>query len=247
MNRFRIAPFSILLLLLVAAPVSAQHVSLWAGENNTDDSIGDNDGTIQGTIDYRAGIVGNGFDLSGTGSVTVASPAAGGLASTTGFSIFVYAGQDTFAGGEELVSLLGGGNDSGFALEAHPTVEATLRFRVNTSGDGTFAVLDAPTLFLPQGHFVIATFDAATHTMRVYHGADLVAETTSVSGGDMVLDGDETFSFGDGWDGLIDELSYYARAFTTSEVEELFGISTLIFGDGFEGGSTAEWSVSFVD
>jgi len=241
------------LLLALAAPLSAAVLSQWSGENNANDSVGSNDGTVQGTVGYRAGWIGQGFDFSGAGWVQVASPT--GLGSTaSGFSIFLYEDQDTFVGGEGVVSLTRSQNDSGFILQADPSNSGSFVFKVNTSGNaGGYTTLTAPSFNLGEGHFLIATFDAATHTMRIYHETTLEAEKTGVAGGDMLLKGGEQVDIGlnpsssTEWDGLMDEVRIYDHALSASEIAGIFGGGgggggTLIFGDDFESGNTNAWS-----
>jgi hypothetical protein len=232
-----------LLLLFVAPPASAHVVSLWAGENNADDSVGDNDGTINGSVGFRAGTSGQGFDFT-AGSVTVSGAIAGGLAPASGFSIVLFAGQDTFVGGEEMVSLLSNGNDSGFILSAHPSTSGTLRFRVYTSSGAN--TIDATGFTVGEaGHWIVVTFDAASHALRLYHGNELMASGTA-GGTNMKVDGDESFAIGDGWNGLIDEVSFYDEALSQGEIDAIFGAGDgeLIFDDDFESGNMSSWSDS---
>lgn len=220
--------------------------SFWsADDGNAADEMGVNPGTPIGSVAYRPGVFRNGFDFDGSTWVSIPNPVAGGLASASGFTVIAWIQQDTFASTASILNVRTSANASGFALEPLFQTPGTIQFAVNTSGIAEgFSVLTGS---FPVGelHRVAATFDAATHTMRLYRGGVLVAERTDVPGTNMVVLGTEEAAIGSNivsgakFDGLIDEILYFPRALSA---EELAGLVPCLFCDGLESGSTNRWS-----
>lgn len=220
--------------------------SFWsADDGNATDEMGVNPGTPMGSVAYRAGEFRNGFDFDGSTWVSIPNPVAGGLASATGFTVIAWIQQDTFASTASIFNVRTSANASGFTLEPLFQTPETMVFAVNTTGlaEG-FSVITGK---FPVGVLqrVAATFDAATHTMRLYRDGLLVAEKTDVPGTTMSVIGTEEAAIGRNivsdakFDGLVDEVLYYPRALTAAEIG---GLVPCLFCDEFDLGNTNRWS-----
>ncbi len=220
--------------------------SFWSADDaNANDEMGTNPGTAMGSVAYRAGEFRNGFDLDGGSWISIPSPVVGGLASASGFTVIAWIQQDTFASTASIFNVRTSANTSGFALEPLFQSPGAMAFGVNTNGVTTdFSTISAP---FPVGELqrVAATFDAASHTMRLYRDGVLVAEKTDVPGTDMAVHGTEEAAIGRNivtdakFDGLIDEVLYYPRALTK---EEIGALVPCLFCDEFDSGNTNRWT-----
>lgn len=214
-------------------------IAFWSGDGDLEDEVGPNDVTAVGTIAYRSGNFREGFDLDGSNYLQIASAGAAGLAPASGFTVAAWVEQDTFSNTASVFNLRTPMNASGFTLEPQFGLPGTFLFAVNTTGvpEG-FSTLSPGGFPFGTRFLVVATFDAATRTMRVYRDGELVAERNDVPGTNMALLGSESIAIGHNivsngnFDGLIDDVLYFDRALTPAELYDLFDFG--LFGDGFE-------------
>lgn len=219
--------FALPLLLLAATAAHADLVSSWRAEGNTLDSIGANHGVGQGTFGYEPTSFGQGFDFDSAGYIDVPNPAAGGLASPTGFTVFAvfrFDGPSTGASVASIMNLRSPANTSGFTLEQSFSDPNGVNFYVNTSGTTAFHLLSTNGWQFGTTYSVAATFDAASHTMKLYRNGSLLATSTSVPGTNMVVNGTESFQIGRNipgnsvFNGMIDEAQFYNTALSDAQV-----------------------------
>jgi hypothetical protein len=236
------APFSVGLVRF-AIPGSA---AFWSGDGDADDEGGTNGAAWSGTEEYRSGHFREGFDLDGASHLEIASPTANGLVFASGFTVAAWIEQDAFASTASILNLRTSANSSGWALEPTFQIPGSVTFGVNTSGVAfDHSILTVAGFGIGERHHVAATFDAATHTIRLYRDGALAAEKSDVPGTTISLLGTESMQIGRNlatgalFDGLIDELLYFDRALAPGEIGALTGA---LFADGFESGSHAAWS-----
>lgn len=210
----------------------------WSGDGDLEDEVGSADASTVGSTGFRAGRFRQGFDLTGSGHLSVPNPAANGLASASGFTVAAWIEQDSFVSSASVLNLRTPANSSGYTLEAQFQNPGVVLFAVNVSGSTEFAFVTGSGFPAGQRFFVAASFDAATHTLRLYRGADLVAERTDVPGTNMVLLGNEQMNIGRNivtgaaFDGLIDEVLYFDRTLSPDDVRAISGAA--VFANGFE-------------
>ena len=209
--------------LLVASPgtscISPQSsmVGWWPGENNTDDVVGGNNGTLQNGATYEAGMVGTAFSFAGTTeAVSIPYASADNLSTMSAWTIegwvnptsFNNAGYPTiFAQGSWAASL--GLNSGTGALESW----------IN---NGSQMVGTTP---VPRGQW--------SHVALVYNGTNrtfylngaivgvgtapaMSAESDTSSIGNVIPNNNSAFNGG------IDELTIYNRALTFDEIAEIY-------------------------
>lgn len=215
-----------LALLALSGAAHAGLVSDWHAQDNTLDSVGPNNGVAVGPLAYGPGPYGDGYLLNGSSYVDVPNPTAGGLATATGFTVFSafrFDAPGTTFDTAPILNLRSTANTSGFSLERRFGQPGTVAFYVNTGGTTDFNELSTPGWEIGTTYTIAASFDAASHTMKVYRDGALLA-TNTAAGTNMVLNGDESFQIGRNivndshFVGLIDEVQYYNAALTDAQV-----------------------------
>jgi len=214
-------------------------IAFWSGDGDASDEVGPNDLTPFGSVAFRSGHFRQGFDLAGTGHLQHATPAAAGIAPTSGFTVLMWIEQDVFSNAASVINLRTLANSSGFTLEPQFNVPGSFLFALNTDGlPSGFKTLEPSGFPFGQRFAIAASFDAATHTMRVYRDDVIVAERTDVPGTGMALLGGEVLQIGHNivnggsFDGLIDDVLLFDRALTRNEIFELLDVR--LFGNGFD-------------
>ena len=214
-------------------------LAFWTGDGDLLDRAGGVDATASGTIAYRDGHFRKGFDLASGVYLQVPSPVANGLGPADGFTVAAWIVQDGFSNTASIINLRTAANASGFTLEPYFNAPGTMLFAVNTTGIAEgFATLSPGSFPFDQPVFIAASFDAASHTMRVFRDGVIVAERTDVPNAGMSLLGTEQLRIGSNvtngaaFDGLIDEVLYFDRALSPADVLALYGND--LFKDGFE-------------
>ena len=130
---------------------------------------------------------------------------------------------------------------------------AEVRFRV-TDSDGTVGTVgfgEAGRIRAGEWHHLAGVYDGAAGELRLYLGGNLLATHTDGALVDAVRSApaqvpslgrngtaDEHY-----FSGSIDDLAVWAKALTATEIRFLVGLN--VFGDGFESGDTAAWSLTF--
>ena len=209
-------------------------VSWWSGEGNANDIAGSNNGTLPGGVTFTSGVVGQAFNLNGLSQyVEVGNPS--NLNPAAGFSIegWIYPRQDRVQG---ILSKWADSpahpNQRSYVFQTYPG--QALLFGISDWAHqldaGFHAFSTTNTVFsLSAWSHVAAVYDQATGARRMYVNGVKVAEridtpiTVTNSTAEVVIGGALTYGPADAFfDGLIDELSFYAKALSPSEIAAIY-------------------------
>ena len=217
--------------------VGSQPMSWWPGDGNARDLVGTNHGTLRNGATFAPGIVGQAFQLNGVGPVPFECPSCAYVEvpnnfrpSANGVTVeaWVRPAQDPASNqiGWVYTQLRGGGGgtfgQSGPELGFSDTGgEIVWRPNSDPLQGGTFSLPGA----LPPNTWthIAGTYDQTAGISKLYLNGDLVG-TEAVSGPVPFTDPafigkrlqQEFFV------GLIDELSVYDRALSSSELRDIF-------------------------
>ena len=202
-------------------------VALWRGDGDTTDSVGANNGSWYCEMSsYASGKVHQAFDL-GYNALFVEIPSSPEL-STTNFTVEVWVKPAEQPWGEygTVYSIA----DSSYVLAVQQGTVGVVATVVFVT-DHSYKITSSTELPLNQFSHLASTWDGST--MRLYVNGALSAEqaagsTPAISNGLSVIGGTYVpmlpvgaipdYFFG----GLIDEVSYYNRALSGSEVADVF-------------------------
>jgi hypothetical protein len=201
-------------------------VGWWPGEGDASDIAGGNPGTLQNGAGFDSGQVGQAFAFSGD-SQAVEIPYAPAFVSSS-YSVEAWVEPLAKPDWQALIF----GQSYGRQLIVRPgDTGLAVAFAFSTD-PCTFYEVDAPDE-IPIGVFthLVGTWDAAAGTLSLYVNGDLVAQSpvdaTSWDsgcvyhiGGFYDPDGGCAYA-GQFFKGFIDEVSYYARAVSSDEVQAL--------------------------
>jgi hypothetical protein len=211
-------------------PVRQGLVSWWRADGNAQDASGTNHGTMIGG-GFVSGVRGQAFSFDGDDRVAITDAQSLHLTPSMsiegwikirdwpnnndfGAAMVVYRGDDR------------GGLDPFYVMVLN---SGTLRFAIN-SADNQFAGVDASVVTNRFIHFA-ATLDDASGALRLYVDGTLAAETTTAlrPAGDIgppvglgIGNSQAGSGFRFGFNGLVDELKFYSRALTPTEVRMLY-------------------------
>ena len=210
----------------VCAPLPADIVSWWPGEGDASDVVDDNTGTLAGGVTFADGMVGEAFLFDGVdGRVEV--PHNPNQNPGSQLTIEAWVNPSSYAHGRTIFQKRSPSNVGGYVFESvHAPFgpENSLQFVIMIGG--TYTTVQAPANVVSIGTWqhVAATYDGTA--MRIYVNGAEVAEM-AVSGdidavSDPVVMGRNVVSPEIAWDGLIDEISLYARALDPVEIQAIF-------------------------
>ena len=191
-------------------------VSWWRGEGNALDAVGNNNGTLAGNTTYAPGVVGRGFVLDGNGdAVQLGNPVSLLLQN---FTIEAWIKRASATG-------VGSGGDAAFF--GHGAGGSV--FGINSSGTlflGTvdYSVVFAGTSITDTNFHHVAVTKSGTSVVFYTDGVAYPAPAyaTSFSYGTPAAIGARGDNLTGSFLGMIDELSIYNRALTTSEIQSLY-------------------------
>jgi hypothetical protein len=193
-------------------PSDENLVGYWGLDNTAIDNSGNgNDGTINGTVTYAAGISGGAADFSATGDIAV-DFTSGGLP-TTVISISCW------------IKLNSHKNWNTYARHDQWTGAGSWLLYSGATGKPTFGVGGTNCGHLEietgQWYHIVGVYDGSQ--IRIYVNGDVTSTPASKTGS---LDGDTTFKISRNTtsycDGLIDEVRVYAQVLTPSEIKALY-------------------------
>ena len=213
-------------------PAALGLVGWWRAEGNASDSIGADNGVIQGAVSYGAGEVGEGFVLNGTNAdIKVAASATLDVGRGNGLTIEAWINPTGVALEQPIVEWNSG---SGYATH----------FWISTPAGGGAGCVYANLVeangtahpFGSGGGYVVAnafqhvalTYDKVSGLATLYlNGTNLMQQTVGVFNPDTSEDMyiGTRISGGaqaDWWTGVIDEVSLYNRALTAAEVQAIY-------------------------
>lgn len=231
----------IVLSSFVSADLTSSLVSYYTFDSNADDDVGSNDGSVTGATwaDSGYGIITGGYDFDGTNDkITISDDNTLDFTTTYSSSVWVKAsGTNNY---QTIYSKYVWGSDSGIGLLWYdhdsfnqlrvmiPDTATTYKYGgvVNDIEDGNW-------------HHIVVIYNGggAVNADKVKLYVDNSLQTLSFSGtipstirvgaGDMLIGDLSGLSYR--FDGYIDELSFWSRAITSSEVTSLYNS-----GSGFQ-------------
>ncbi|TAH50331.1 MAG: LamG domain-containing protein [Chloroflexota bacterium] len=208
-------------------------VSCWKGDNNANDSVDTNNGTVQGGATYAAGKVGQAFSFDGVDDyVQVADHAS---LRPTQFTVAGWFNATAFAGqpgGNAIIAH--GASGSGTLGEYHDTYflgfyESKPQFQTFTTVTGNHNLPGPNVIPTGQWHHLAATFESGAKKLYL-DGTLIASETVS---GSLVYETPIPITIGQDWNigapsnnvmfnGLLDEVQVWNRALTAQEILDLY-------------------------
>jgi N-acetylneuraminic acid mutarotase len=197
-------------------------VSAWRGEGNAQDSVGTNNGSLQGGVTFAPGEVGQAFRFNGT-SGYVSVPNAPSFSSAVTLEAWINPATIT-AGTFETIMAKSNFPTRNYGLWMNDAGGLHLSY-INGSGNVSFST--APGL-IHVGVFthVAGIIDTAAGVMQIYVNGQLAA--SQATAGPMVPNGFPlTIGASDAgpnnfFNGLIDEATVYNRGLSAGEVRDIY-------------------------
>jgi PKD repeat protein len=208
-------------------------VSWWPGEDNANDIIGANNGTLQGGAAFGGGEVGQAFDLNGSSAyVRVAN--APSLDTPDGFTVMAWIYPRAFGGPKDIASKWDDPTGQwSWIFKLHNDGSGRLRIEVSRGDHNALGDLGGVQILpLNTWSHVAATFDRATGRLRLYVNGQVDNEGFSPYPGTAVNNSATDILVGavngqvttpaEFFQGSVDELELYDRALSTSEIQSVF-------------------------
>jgi hypothetical protein len=208
-------------------------VSWWPAEDDAEDILGDNDGTLQDTTTFAAAVVGSGFLFDGANDHVLVPDAPSLDPQVMTLEAWI---QTSEVDNHFIVSKSGSTGTFGYELDVGMINGGRARFTLNGGLDGATDVHGTTILADGQFHHLVATFDGARS--KLYVGA---RELSGIPGF---------------FPGIVDELTLYSRALCAAEVAAIYDagatgkcsgglvVDCPILTDNFEFGDLGEWSTN---
>ena len=224
------------LLIDGCVPPPSGMVSWWPGDNNSDDIVGTNNGTLQNGATFAAGIVAQGFSFDGTDDY-VRVPNASSLNPTGSFTVDAW----IFPTSEAVSLIVSKWGDQGDYDDQREYIlqyatGGILGFSISDNAhqdDGAFHsfVSSGGSVTSNAWNHVAGVYDQTTGTRRIFVNGVQVAERTDPP--ITITNGTADFTIGahqrsstnteSFFAGMIDEVEFFNRALSQ---EELFAIYT---------------------
>jgi hypothetical protein len=207
-------------------------VSWWAGEGNGNDAIGSNPATVNGGVSYSGGEAGQAFNFDGnSGSLMAPSSASLNVGTGPGFSVECWIKPADFT---PLHPIVEWNNGSSFGVHLY---HSTSWFGDNVQGNLLANIVDTAGGFHPvytsggllttsNFQHVALTYDKASGVGKLYlNGVEVASANlgsfTPQTGYDLYL-GRRPSGGTQLYEGLMDEVSLYARALTLTEIQAIY-------------------------
>ena len=195
-------------------------VSWWRAEGNALDSIGTNNGALVGGAGYAAGEVGQAFSLNGTNGY-VAIPDSPSLdAFATKITIELWLKANSLSANPDWVWIVTKGNSS-WELQCTSGAK-TITF--NASGTSNVSLTGSRNVNDGQWHHVAGVYDGTHMFLYVDGTLDVSQPTTGAIAQNSypVYIGQNAEAPRVPFNGLIDEVSLYNRALSSSEIAAIY-------------------------
>jgi hypothetical protein len=200
-------------------------VSWWRGEGNANDSVGPNNGTIQGGVTFVPGKVGQAFEFDGT-SGDILIPTSTTLNLVQGYTIAFWIMIPALPSQEIIImsKFVADGENKTVTLEINGTIGFFVADTSNVANTGSSALLySATALSLNTWHQVVATYDGANDD--IYIDGNIDASTPSTGN---VFNSTGALSFAHNatvapsfFAGSLNDIRWYSRALSGAEVAAL--------------------------
>jgi PKD repeat protein len=213
-------------------------VAWWKAESNAFDSVGGNNGTLQGGITYADGKVNQAFNFDGGAHSYVSVPNSGSVdyGATRTFAMLIY--PTVTSGYRGLLA-------KGYYTYSH--IFSLLNGHIALYDGGTWRT-GTSVLSTDTWYHVVFVQNGSAVTMYLNGVSDGTAEVSWASTGDFLEIGSFNHSdYGDTFNGLIDEVKIFNRALSASEVAKLAGKYTLTITKDGTGSGTVTSSPTGID
>ena len=213
-------------------PPPAGLVSWWAGENNVLDSVGTNNGTLQGGVTFAAGKVGKAFNLNGSsGYINIPASPSLDLGAGAGLTIECWINPADVANNHALVEW---NNGAAYGTHFWMSVIAPdgngpgcLYANVADTGGISHAFTTAASIITTNGfQHVALTYNKASGLGVIYFNGAAVATQSlgsftpqtsyNLQLGKRITDPNSYYR------GLLDEVSLYNRALSATEIAAIY-------------------------
>jgi hypothetical protein len=207
-------------------------VSWWRAEGDANDSIGTNNGTLNGGTTFTAGEVGQAFSFNGSNSYVLV-PSSPSIKTTGPFTIEAWASYSGFSAGQTGDSIVSKGQDAEAAIDWAMNISTPKKLRVHINAGGNWYQYDGAAILKTNTWY---------HLAMVYDGTNLLSYVNGAADGNTAVPGilqatDNPLKIGayapingvqskDWFNGLIDEVSFYNRALSSSEIAAIYNASS---------------------
>ena len=192
-------------------------VSWWSADGNANDIVGNNHGTLQGSVTYAPGKVGQAFNF--TSNLDIVGAGVSGINNLQQLTIELWVQHRTITP-NQIDHYFTIGGQTAKAVLRHDGVSGTNQLHFYMDINGQFYHVRANNVLqVGVWHHVVGTYDG--NIMSLYIDGVLNG-TNPISG--TVATG-EHISFGTngiGFDGLIDETTIYNYALTSNEIIAIY-------------------------
>ena len=199
-------------------PVLSSAVGWWAGDGDTTDRLGNNNGTFVGPANYAPGMVGEAFSLNGT-SCYISIPDAPDLDMTSQMTVEAWIYPYGHVGPyDPVIKKSGPGQVDGFAFEFGGNVIILYVFVGGWAGVAGTAIPNN------QWSHVAGTYDG--HQIKIYVNGQLVG--SGFVTGAIVPSSNPLFLGADPSNpdrhfyGLIDEATLYSTALSAADIQSIY-------------------------
>jgi subtilisin-like proprotein convertase family protein len=208
--------------LISNSPLSGA-VAMWKGENNALDSVGTNNGTLINGATFTNGMVGNAFRLNVNNSNYVAVPDAPALNPTNAITIECWLYRNSQVGSfDPIVKKSDISNANGYAFEFN---DNHLLFWVYRTAGGWINSGGSVPISLGQWYHVAGVYDGSRllcYTNGRLASASVVSGNISISTNYLGIGNDPGNPTTRSFNGLLDEVSIYKRALSSSEIQSIY-------------------------
>ena len=211
-------------------------VSWWPGNGNTNDVVGQNNGTLRGGVTFTAGEVGQSFSLNGTDSFVEIPDSPDLTPPSNSMTLDAWIRPDVISGPHAIVTKYSPVLNVSWVLM---DLDGFIRFGVYQAGSidlGRVVDTTNPVLTVGEWQHVAGTFNIATQEIKVYANglevptvlspAQTQSTITSIkdSSSPVRIGALQTgdFNLNYFWSGLIDEVEIFDRALSAFEIQSIF-------------------------
>ncbi|MCA9062978.1 MAG: right-handed parallel beta-helix repeat-containing protein, partial [Planctomycetaceae bacterium] len=196
-------------------------VSLWKGENNGLDSVGNNDGTLSGGVTFTDGVVGDAFQFDGADDSLSAS-----VTMTPSFTVSVWGKSDT-SNWNTFGWLASNRSANGFVIHPESGSHQVNMMVANSSGGLTYVGSSITPTDITQWHLYTLSYDATTGVARTYldgtlHASQTINVTRTTSASTVYFGKDDPAAGSRYGDGAIDEPAIFSRALSSAEIQAIY-------------------------
>jgi len=217
----------------ITAPLNL--VSWWPGDNNTNDIVDGNHGTLQGGASFGAGLVGQAFSFDGVDDFVMVPDNPSLNFGTNDFTFDFWVKFNTTEGEQILIEkFVSSPPATGWTLTK--LAGNVIRFANDNPAGWVGLIIDVTPPSIPTDTWIFVAVTRNGNTYKVYWDGVAIGETTLEA--NLNLDTTSSLKFGHRGNpidtpgsidtggyylhGLIDEVEIYNRALSPSEIESIY-------------------------